>query len=201
MNKLNYLIYILVFILTWYITQSVVLNTVIKTFWKNTWNIVLIKKDNVNIVYKNIKTWKEIIKKTIVNNLWNIKNKWLFTIDYLKFWNKEFLVKKDNWDWLIWANFITVKNIDWHNYFYAHNWPSQNYFIWNYINSKIKIWDSISIWSISNWKEKKYILYNIVTIKEKNPWKVNFQNQNDILFFTCVDDWLKRKIFLFREVK
>ena len=197
----TYLINILIFLLVVYITQIFVFQKCIKYFWKIQGNVILIQTPINNIVFNN--SWENNIIKTIKISVDN--KTWDNTIenfDYFKYNGKQYLVRKSNNDNIIWANFISYKIVNWHYYFYAHNWPISNYFIWDYINKTIKIWDIIKLGNLNNKNEKKYKLYNIETIKETNNSNKNlkFENNNDILFFTCVKYWKERKIFLFKEI-
>jgi len=200
-NIYNFLFNFVIFILVFYIIQWFTFNLFVDNLWKLIWNTMLVTNKNVNIIWTN-KNWDKEVWKVITNNV-DTNTKKFENIDYLQIWNKKFIVRKDKWENLIWANFISYKTIDWHYYLYAHNWPWVNYFIWNYINSKTKIWDIISITDLSNWITEKYKLYNIEEVNQnitKNNWKIKFKNSSDLLFFTCVNDWQKRKIFLFEKI-
>ncbi len=205
MKKILTILYnIFLFILVIYITQSITFNFVVNKFWKMLWNTMLVTQKNVNVIWNNKNNEQEIIKTiTTTNNNTNNNTK-LSEIDYIKVWNKEILVRKADWSNLIWANFLTYEKVDWHIYLYAHNGPSTRYYMWDYLNKKLKIWDIIVLWNIADWKEKKYQLYNTQKIPENltknNNKNIIFENKNDILFFTCVEWWKKRKIFLFREI-
>ncbi len=196
----NFILFISAFLFSYNIFYTKIYSLLIKLVWRN--NIIL--NTNNYVIQNNITIdLNNGDDKKIIKEKWIIINKSWEPLSMEINW-KNIIVVKDIWN-LIGSTFISYKKINWHYYFYTHNWPNTNY-IWYFITNNLKMNDIVKIKFLSkNWTiiTKKYKVYNIIKINVKNTNEQNifFQNKDDAILFTCDENWKKRRIFFLKKIE
>jgi len=205
MNQItNYLFNFVLFIAAFLFSYNYFYDKIYSSFIKLVWKTNIIVNTNNYIIQNNIVIDSDDLnKKKVIEEKWIVINKEWTPLSIEIKW-KNIIVVKDVWN-LIGSTFISYKKIDWHYYFYSHNWPNIDY-IWYFITKNLNKDDIVKIKFLSkNWtiKTKEYKIYNIIRIeaKDNNEQNIFFQNKNDAILFTCDENWKKRRIFFLKEIE